>query len=462
MNIRTKLTLRFAVIVASILSIFSISVYVLSEDYRREDFFSRLESRGITTARLLVSVQEINTDLLKIIDKNSVYALIQEQVLIFDRNNKLIYNSLEKSEFNVSTDLLDKIRREKQIEFTENDLEIIGIVYNDASDDYAVIASAFDKYGRSKLSNLRNVLLSGFIIGLGIIFLAGLVFAGQVLRPLAKINEDISNITAGNLSQRIDEGNKRDEIARLGINFNKMLERLKSAFDIQQQFVSNASHELRTPLAAIRGQLQTVLDKKRSPEEYRQVLQSLFEDTNALVQLTNGLLTLAQSSIDRQRSYFKPVRVDEVVYAVQQELGKSHPEYHFQINFDNLPEDDRALTVLGNEQMLRTVFLNLMDNACKYSIHPSVIIRFIFPAKSVVIECCDQGIGVLPQELEKIFQPFIRGSNILPEVKGYGIGLSLCERIIHLHRGSVTVESVPLKGSTFRINLPLDNSLSAF
>jgi signal transduction histidine kinase len=112
--------------------------------------------------------------------------------------------------------------------------------------------------------------------------------------------------------------------------------------------------------------------------------------------------------------------------------------------------------------MLRTVFLNLMDNACKYSTHPSVIIRFIFPAKSVVIECCDQGIGVLPQELEKIFQPFIRGSNILPEVKGYGIGLSLCERIIHLHGGTVTVESVPQKGSTFRVNLPLDNSLSIF
>ena len=458
MNIRLKLTIRFAVIVASILSLFSIAVYVLSEDYRREDFFTRLESRAITTARLLVSVQEISTDLLKIIDKNSIYALIQEQILIYDSADNLIYSTIDASNVVTDYEILNRVRRDWKLEFTENDREAVGLRYSDVSGEYVVIASAFDKYGRNKLSNLRNVLAIGFIIGLGIIFLAGNIFAGQVLMPLAKINADISTITAGNLSQRIDEGNGRDEIARLGINFNQMLERLESAFDVQQQFVSNASHELRTPLAAMRGQLQTVLDKDRASGEYRQVLQSIFEDTDALVQLTNGLLNLAQSGVDRQKSYFVPVRVDEVLYSAQQELGKNHKKYQFQINYQNLPDDETALTVMGNEQMLRTVFLNLMDNACKFSPNHTVITRIDFPPKSVKIQFHDQGIGILPDEQTKIFQPFIRGSNVEPGMKGYGIGLPLCQRIIQLHGGQISVESTPGKGSIFQVLLPANHS----
>lgn len=458
MNIRLKLTLRFAVIVASILSLFSIAVYVLSEDYRREDFFTRLESRAITTARLLVSVQEISTDLLKIIDKNSIYALIQEQILIYDNADNLIYSSIDASNVVTNYELLTQVRRDWKVEFSENDREAVGLRYSDVSGEYVVIASAFDKYGRSKLSNLRNVLFIGFIIGLGIIFLAGNIFAGQVLTPLAKINADISTITAGNLGQRIDEGNGRDEIAQLGINFNQMLQRLEAAFDIQQQFVSNASHELRTPLAAMRGQMQTVLDKNRTPEEYQQVLQSIFEDTDKLVQLTNGLLNLAQSGVDRQKSYFVPVRVDEVLYSAQQELSKSHTKYQFQINYQNLPDDETALTVMGNEQMLRTVFLNLMDNACKFSPNHTVVARIDFPPRSVKIQFHDQGIGILPEEQTKIFQPFIRGSNVEPGMKGYGIGLSLCQRIIQLHGGQISVESVPGKGSVFQILMPASHS----
>lgn len=455
MNIRTKLTLRFTAIVATMLFFFCLAIYFLSEDYRREEFYSRLESRGITTARLLVTVKEVDNDLLRIIDRNSINALFQEKVLVFNRNNKLVYSSLDDLNVPYSLDLLKEIRRKRKVEYVENDSENIGIVYASDEGEYVVISSAFDRYGRAKLQNLRNVLLTGFFVSMLVIFLTGAIFAGQVLQPLVRMNAEVSSISAGNLGQRIDEGNKRDEIAKLAMNFNDMLHRLESAFEIQQQFVSNASHELRTPLAAITSQLQLILDKKRSPEEYRNVLQSLHDDTRTLVDLTNGLLTLAQSGIEKQRLQFQSIRVDETLFAAQNELGNAHPKYRFLIEYEKLPDDESLLMIAGNEQLLKTAFLNLMDNACKFSSDHTVRIRFSVQNKRIDISFIDNGVGIEPEEQELIFNPFYRGSNVQTSVKGYGIGLSLCRRIVLLHKGSIAVQSAPGQGSHFEVSLPV-------
>lgn len=454
MNIRTKLILRFSAIVATILIVFSIAVYFLSENYRKEEFYTRLESRAITTARLYVTVQEVDENMLRIIERNSIHAMFQERVLIFNPENKLIYSSLDDLEVPYSPELLARIREKTRIEYTLEDIEHVGLVYSGAQGDFVVISSAYDRYGRSKLQNLRNVLLTGLFVGILMIVLAGAVFAGQVLQPLARINEEVSNISAGNLSQRVDEGNRHDEIARLAMNFNDMLHRLEAAFEVQQQFVSNASHEMRNPLAAITTQLQLILDKKRSPEEYEDALQSLLDDTQTLVELTNGLLTLAQSGLDKQRFQFEPVRVDEVLFLAQNELGKLHPEYRFNIDFETLPEDEQQLTIPGNEQLLKTAFLNLMDNACKFSQDHTVRIRVAANDHSIKVSLRDKGIGIPPEEQSSIFTPFYRSSNVQSTIKGHGIGLALSRRIIQLHNGIITFKSALQKGSSFEVQLP--------
>ena len=315
MNIRSKLILQFSLIVASILVVFSLSIYWLSEDYRKEEFYSRLESRAVTTVQLLVKVKEVDKDLLRIIDKNSIYALFQEKILVFDQQNEIVYKSLDDLQVNYSDSLLNEIRKAKKIEYTENTNEIVGLSFDDDTGDFVVIASAFDRYGRRKLSNLYNVLVIGLVFGILFAIVAGVFFSRQMLEPLARINADVSEISAGHLDIRLNEGNKKDEIARLAMNFNHMLERLESAFAIQEQFVSNASHELRTPLASITSQLQLVLSQQRSSDEYERVLKSVLEDTQTLVQLTNGLLNLASSGNDKHQTQFQPFRVDEALFA---------------------------------------------------------------------------------------------------------------------------------------------------
>lgn len=455
MNIRDRLTLRFTVIVATILAVFSIAVYFLSAEYRRDEFFARLESRAITTGRLFVQVNEVDQKLLRIIDKNSIHALFQEKVLIFDQNDSLLYNSLDDLGIAYSVELLDRIRREKNIHYSEGEIEVVGLTFPEESPaPVVVISSAYDRYGRSKLDNLRDVLLTGFLMGIGIILLAGRFFARQMLYPIARMNAQVSEITAGNLNRRVDDGNRTDEIAQLAMNFNQMLQRLETAFETQRQFVSNASHELRTPLAAVTSQLQVALSKQRSEEEYRTVMQSVFDDAQTLVELTNGLLVLAQSGLEHARVPFEPLRVDEVLFAAKDELARAQPDYQFQIEYGQLPEEEEALQIMGNEQLLKTAFLNFLDNACKFSADHRVQVAISLPGDSVEIRFADRGIGIPENEKELIFGSFYRASNADGKVRGHGIGLSLCRRIIQLHRGSIALETRPGNGSVFIVRLP--------
>lgn len=460
MNILTKLTLRFSVITASILVLFSISVYVFSARFRSAEFYERLESRATTTARLLVTVQEVDKALLRIIDKNSLPALPDEQVLVFDKNNELDYSSVEEPRMTYSADLINKIRQEGKITFKTGNIEQVGFSYHgEGNEGYVVLASAYDKFGQSKLANLRTILLLGLLVGIGIIVPTGWIYSKQALAPLANMNNQVTNINAGNLDRRLDEGNRTDEIARLAMNFNQMLKRLETAFEVQQSFVANASHELRTPLAAMRSQLQVILSKDRSAGEYRATLQSLLDDTDAFARLTTGLLHLAQSNVDNQRFRFVPCRVDEVLFSAQEELARLHPNYHFQMDYGAFPDDEEALTILGYEQLLSIAFLNFMDNACKFSPDHTVQISLISKPELLELQFNDNGIGIPLDEQNKVFNPFHRAPNVQGVAKGHGIGLSLCQKIVQLHNGEIVLKSSPGKGSSFIVRFPLRQSI---
>lgn len=455
MNIHTKLTLRFSIITASILVLFSLAVYLFSANYRREEFYQRLESRALTTATLLVTVDEVDKDLLRIIDDNTVPALPEEQVIVYDSNDSLDYSTSSLPRKSYSPEFLKQIRKVGKIYFDNGDYEEFGAIYKERGQSYVLIASAFDRYGKSKLRNLRTIMLIGLPVGIGIIVLAGRIFAKQVLAPLAKINDSVANISEGNLDQRLDEGNQTDEIARLAMNFNLMLERLEKAFDIQQSFVRNASHELRTPLSAMRSQLQVELGKERSLSEYQAVLQSQLEDVVSLSELTNGLLLLARTSMDRERLFFSHIRVDETLFNAQEELARLQPAYNFLFDYNSLPENEAALTTRGNERLLAVLFINLMDNACKFSPDKTARISLLAINNTLEISFKDSGPGIAPDDSDKIFSPFFRAEGVQGKVRGHGIGLSLCKKIVELHWGKIVVDSALGKGSIFKITLPL-------
>jgi signal transduction histidine kinase len=453
LNIRTRLSFQFTYIVSLILILFSFIIYYFSADYREAEFYSRLEKKALTTAKLLIEVKEVDYNLMKIIDRNSLNALHNERVMIYDNKNHLIYNSLDNDSIQILKSFLDKIRLVKNVRYHEGKNEAIGLIFTLHNDKYVVIASAYDNYGRIKLYNLIWIILVGFIISVGSTIILGRIYATKALKPMSDVVTQVDKITIASLNMRVSEGNKTDEIAQLAITFNKMLARLESAFEMQRSFVSNASHELRTPLTSITGQIEVSLLKPRSQEEYQSILESVLEDIKNLNALSNGLLDLAKASSDISGIALQPLRIDEILWETRSELISQKHDYKISIEFGHPIDDENELIINGNLHLLKIAIANLMDNGCKFSESKSVEVFLSVKNSRIEIEFIDQGIGIDPTDLDKIFHPFYR-ANAAKNIAGNGLGLALSSKIISLHRGAISVRSQSGKGTKVTVSIP--------
>lgn len=256
------------------------------------------------------------------------------------------------------------------------------------------------------------------------------------------------------MNLRVSEGNGTDEIAMLAKTFNKMLDRLEVAFQTQKDFISNASHELRTPLTAINGQLEVLLMKDRSSVDYKKVIESVLEDIKNIIDLSNRLLLLAQTSTVDAGIKSQSVRIDEIILQAADEVKRLNCNYNIHLSFAESFTDSEQMDVLGDESLLKTGFANIIENACKYSADHTVNISLEFNQGRIVINFTDSGIGISNDDLEQIFEPFHRGENAKSFTTGHGIGLSLVHRIIKNHNGTIQITSQLGLGTIVTIELP--------
>lgn len=452
MQIRKRLTLQFVGIVAIIVFFSHLAIYFFSAQYRENQFYNRLRDKASTTAELLIKVDAVSAELLKIIDKNKKDLLFEENVTVYNYLNETLYTNNEHIDFGSSPEFLDKIRLEGEQRVKDGDIELIGIQYVDDYNRFVITASAIDKFGRQKMHNLRNVLIASFLLILLVVAISGWIYAGRALRPISNIVKKVNTISATNLGTRLDEGNKTDEIAQLSATFNEMLNRIETTFQLQKTFVANASHELKNPLTIITSQVEVILLRERTPEEYRQTLNSVLEDVRRLNLVSLRLLDLARLSSEETRIELKPLRVDELIWKCKEELLVKHPHYKV-VFFPQLPEEERQLIILANEDLLSTAFLNLMDNACKFSADHEVTIHLESRGSRSMISFRDHGTGISAADLPNIFQPFYRSASVL-SVAGHGIGLSLVEKILKFHKATIEVSSRLNAGSSFTITIP--------
>lgn len=454
MNIRSKLIILFVSIVALISLATSFAIYFFSSSYRVDEFYRRMENKGKITARLLIEVDEVDEEVLRRIEKDNPISLSNERIIIYDFKNTVLYSSDDENELAISNDWLDQVRLEENVKFIQGPYEGVGFLYTDKYDRFVVIVAAMDIYGHNKLSNLRTILIIVFAASIIIIFISATFYVGNALKPISNVVQEVDDISATSLHRRVNEGNGTDEISRLARTFNNMLIRLEAAFVTQKQFIANASHEIRNPLTAILGQIDVSLMSTRTPHEYMTVLQSLREDITNLKTVSNRLLLLAQATVEDTERRLLPQRCDQIMWEAKAELIKLEPGYNVSIELDQHIDDESSLRIMADDQLLKGAFVNLMDNACKYSDDRTVKVTISREAKNVVIDFRDQGIGISPEDRPHIFEPFYRGRNV-DGVKGNGIGLSLVYRIVKGHNGQIHVSANSPKGTTVSISLPL-------
>lgn len=453
MKIRTRLSLLYLALTAAVLLGFAFIIYISAKNDREKEFYTRLEREAVTKANLYFDAK-VDAKTLQDIYKNNRLTINEVEVAIFSEDLKLLYHdSKEIDAVKETRAMLVKIRDKGHINFTQNGWQVTGILHTYKGKNYIITAIAYDKYGYKKLDSLFETSVLVFFITLPLLYFLALYFSKKALEPITDITEKANLISGSNLHLRLDVTEGKDELNTLSQTFNTMLTRLENSFDSQKQFISNISHEIRTPLAAIITELELADRNDKTVDEYRGAVKNALKDASRLVKLSNSLLDLAKASYDPSEISMKPVRADELLLDALHIVQVANKGYEAEINFDGFSDSDSQVTVNGNEYLLRVAFMNIIENACKFSTDKRCRITISFNDNALIITFSDNGIGIEQTDIDNLFTPFYRGKN-KKFAEGNGIGLSLTRRIVILHNGTISVRSVVGKGSEFVITLP--------
>jgi heavy metal sensor kinase len=307
-------------------------------------------------------------------------------------------------------------------------------------------------------NSLTRLILFGIPIVLMVAALVGIFIADRSLRPLNIITRTAQQINATDMTKRIGYVGPADELGRLADTLNSMLNRLQSAFDAERRFTADASHELRTPLTAIKGQISVTLARLRTPEEYAITLIHIQHETDRLIRLTNDLLFLARLDIATLKRQDERLNLTDLLDAVVDQMMSVAEEKQLQFRSD-LPE---SIAIVGIPDHLIRLFLNLLDNAIKFTPSQGVISISSQQAKSEVkITVTDTGPGIAPEHLANIFQRFYRvEADRSSKVGSMGLGLAIAYQIAREHQGRIEVESRLGEGSAFMVYLPAGEQFS--
>lgn len=465
MPVKIRITLLFTLLVMGILLLVCTSVYYFSYTNRIKDIRTRLANRAITTGRLLSEGGIFDQQLIQKIDAATSVAMKDLVVEAYDATDRSIYRYSDEPGDTIRMDgaLVDRARigkKDTPLYFRIGVKDAVACYYRDKNAHLVIIAAAYDEAGSDKLRHLLLVLSLSFVGGILTSLVGGYLFSISLLHPLRRIADEAGEISARNLARRIRSGstNRKDEWNYLADTLNQLLNRLQESFEIQGRFISNASHELSTPLTSISSQLEVALQRARSEEEYRKMIQSVYQDTQQLNKLTQTLLEFARASGTASGLEIDLVRIDEILLRLPGEITRNNSGFSVTLDFDALPEIEEELLVFGNEELLITAIKNIVSNACKYSDDHHATVRLAVGDKEIRITVEDKGRGIGEEEWEKIFQPFYR-TDEGHAIPGFGLGLSLARRIIKLHKGWITVDSVVGKGSIFLIRLPSAGNL---
>jgi heavy metal sensor kinase len=298
------------------------------------------------------------------------------------------------------------------------------------------------------LDRLRTVLL----IGTGLLSLlagfAGYFLAARALTPIDKITNTAHRISTEALSARLNLPDHGDEVSRLARTFDAMLARIESGFARERQFTADASHELRTPLTAMQTILNFIREKQRSPQEYRQALDDLAEETDRLQALVEDLLQLARGERGLELNR-ETIDLATLLNDVADSLRALAENKQLTLNCSLPP----SLIISGDMDLLIRLIVNLLDNAIKYTERGSITLSAEEKDAWALIKVADTGIGIPPEHLPHIFERFYTVESSRSS-SGTGLGLSIARQIVEAHGGRIEVQSEAHSGTTFTVHLP--------
>jgi len=444
MNIKTRLSLQFTVVVFGILVFFSVLVYYFSFTSQRSKFRDNLLEKAQNTAILSINIEEIDSTLLKKIHQTT-RSFEAEEIAITNESNKLLYSN--KTKLLTEENLISHTYNSRVAYFSIGEKDGVSYKHQLNNQFYHVFVLAHDTYRAENIRELKIILLWSILISVWLSVTASYFFSKSAIKPISNIITKVKEINSSRLSSRLDEGKRQDEIEQLAITFNRMLSDLEKAFKSQDEFVSNASHELRTPLAIMIAESDYILSRIRSTEDYTNHISGLIDDLRKMNTLINSLLELAHLS-SHNNIEMTDLRIDELIFNAIQSTKIKYPGRRIMPKIE-YPENENDLIVYGNQGLLDIALKNLFENACKFSTGD---VEVKISMKDLAISVCitDHGVGIPEEQIGNIFNAFNRSSNV-KYIGGFGIGLSIVARIMKLHSVEIKVTSQIDQGTNFEL-----------
>lgn len=280
----------------------------------------------------------------------------------------------------------------------------------------------------------------------------GWIMAARAMKPITAMSETANKIAHGDLSQRIDETNTKNELGKLAQVLNETFGRLDSSFEQQVRFTADASHEMRTPLAVILAKSELALARERTPEKYQETIQTCYDSAQHMSSLIESLLELA--------------RVDSGEFRIHSEEGDLGETVNNCVNMLRplaekkgivMEADIQCIKMSFDHQRAKQVFINLLSNAVKYN-HENgkIFVTVVREGDDAVVRIKDTGPGIEPEDLKNIFNRFYRVDKSRNSKQGStGLGLAISKAIVNAHHGRISAESTYGIGTTFIVRLPI-------
>ncbi len=393
-------------------------------------------------------------------EKDDNAKTVEAAIQIFDRDGrKIIASPSAPDALTIPEDTLDAVLEEDDDYYNFKSegkkplpLRVYAMpIMEDGKVSYIVqVASPINEI-YAALDKLKITLLIFLPLTVLITGVAGSFLAKLTLNPVNEMIKTIRQITAENLKLRVRIPDSRDEIKRLADTFNDMLVKIESAFYAQRRFVQDISHELKTPLTILKGEFEVALQRIRSADEYEDTLLSSLEEVNRISKIVDNLLILARFDSQEIPFKFQPVELGRLVRGVANDISVLANNKNIKIEFS----DNDQLPLTADESYLRRLFLNILDNAVKYTPEfGQVSISLRTQGAYAVAGISDTGPGISPEELLHIFDRFYRAGQSRSN-SGFGLGLPIAKSIAEAHKGRIEVQSKLGQGATFKVFLPL-------
>lgn len=439
MRLRNKILLYFSSTIITLIALTFFVIFLLFDSFREEEFQQRQKEKILLTIKLLSEYKEIGEDLTSIMDKLTIHDFYDEKMLIFDANKKPIYASVDDLEILKTKEFLGSITSNNiWLETKEGQYDVIGMYHLSENGEFYALSKAFDKFGYSKLSFLKNVLIVLFLLFTIAVVSISLWLSSYISKPITDLASKMEHYTIENQKPDLNKKSNTHEIVYLNHMFNNMIDRVENAYSYQKHITSHISHELKTPVAILVSELEKI-SKNSDLSSIKNQLHLQIEKTKSLGDIINALLRLSKLDLG-QNLPEENLRIDELLLDIINEISSLNTNFYFDIQYLQTDSNENYLCINGNSMLIKLALYNILNNCISYSDNDTALITIDAQPKQLTLQISNSGPIIEPHEQKLLFDYYFRGKNSEGKT-GFGLGLVLSKKIFNLFNGSIKYQN---------------------